>query len=207
MTSGAKTVAERLLVAGLLVVVAGRASAFEVDELMALLARRGEAHALFVEQRYLPGLAQPVVSTGRLDFEPPDRYTRHTLTPHVETLAIAGNRLTLTRDGHARNLMLDAAPEAALGIDAVRATLTGDAATLEHGFKPTLVGSAADWQLTLVPLDPRAAGNLVEVRVVGRRDALAGLEMRMADGTRTVTTLTSAPSSTPSSEPASAPAP
>jgi len=199
MISGAKTLAERALVAAALAITAPSAAAFELAELMAMLAHRGAAHATFSEQRHVPGLDQPVVSTGQLDFEPPDRYTRRTITPHAETVTIAGNRLTLARDGRTRTMLLDATPQAVLAVEAVRATLTGDAATLLQWFRPTLAGDAAQWRLALVPLDAKAAGSLAEVRISGQRDVLVGVETRLADGTRTVTTITAAPPPGPAS--------
>ena len=43
------------------------------------------------------------------------------------------------------------------------------------------------------PYAPGAAGNLAEVQMTGQRDVLLGVETLLADGTRTVTTISAAP--------------
>jgi hypothetical protein len=190
MTSGARIAADRRTLARVAALAAALACvdarAFDLAELMGLMAKRTSGQVCFTEQRYVKGFDAPLAASGLLEFQAPDRFTRRTLTPRPETMSVEGNTLTLTRAGRTRTLPLDAAPEAVIAVEALRGTLTGNAATLQHWFHVGLAGDAAHWTLELVPLDARAAGALAGVRIEGRRDAVETIETRLADGDRTV---------------------
>ena len=55
------------------------AAQWSVNDLMAVLAARGNADATFTERRYVPILDAPVQSSGTLRFVTPDRLEKHTL--------------------------------------------------------------------------------------------------------------------------------
>ena len=67
-----------------------------------------------------------------------------------------------------RTMQLDASPEAAVIVEAIRGTLTGNRAALERLFEPTVSGDAERWALELVPRDLRLRGQVASVRVSGR---------------------------------------
>jgi hypothetical protein len=173
--------------------------AFDLAELMKTLARHGPAQASFEEQRFVKGLDQPLVSTGTLAYEPPDRFTRRTLSPRAETMVVAGDRLVLSREGRTRTLALDAAPEAVMAVEALRGTLKGDAAALQRVFRVSLSGDASRWTLDLLPVDAQSAGNLAEVRIGGQRDGLREVRTLYADGSRTVLSIVPMDAAAPAS--------
>jgi outer membrane lipoprotein-sorting protein len=178
------------LAALLLAAVASPAfAAFELGELMALLARQRSGEARFVEQRHVQGLDQPLSARGTLSFSAPDRFTRHTLEPRAETMSVQGNTVSLARNGRTRSFALDSAPEMAAIVEALRGTLTGDAAALQRHFRPALSGSAEQWTLELAPLDARLAGQVRGLRIVGRRAELSSVEVQLADGDRSTMTI------------------
>ena len=83
MTSGSKIRIERWcrwLVAAL-AFTASSAWAFDLPELMGLLARQKNGEARFTEQRFVRGIEGPLDASGTLSFQAPDRLTRRTLTP------------------------------------------------------------------------------------------------------------------------------
>jgi hypothetical protein len=184
----ARAIARALAFVSLL--ACGSAQAFDLAELMGLMAHRPSGQARFTEQRYVKGFDAPLVASGTLEYQPPDRFTRRTLDPRAETMSVEGNTLTLTRAGRTRTLALDAAPEAVVAIEALRGTLTGNAATLQRWFRVSLSGDAAHWALELAPLDTRAAGPLAGVRIEGRGDAPDTIETRLANGDHTVMAIT-----------------
>ena len=169
-----------------LLVLATSASAFELAELMSLLAQSRSGEARFVEQRHVQGLGRPLQSSGTLSFTAPSRFARTTLHPRPESMVVDGSQVTLTRNGRSRQMTLDAVPEMALLVQAVRGTLTGDAATLRQAFKLTLDGQASQWSLQLEPQDVRLARQVSYIQVTGRRGELRGVEVQMADGDRSV---------------------
>lgn len=185
MISGMK----RWLLAVPLAVLATSATALELGELMGLLAQTKAGEARFVEQRHVQGLGRPLQSSGTLSFTAPHRFARQTLLPRPEAMVVDGNQVTLTRNGRSRQMALDAVPEMALLVQAVRGTLTGDAAALRRAFKLSLNGQLAQWSLQLEPQDARLAAAVSYIHVTGRRGELRGVEVQMADGDRSVMTI------------------
>ena len=82
-------------------------------------------------------------------------------------------------------------------IEAVRGTLTGNAATLEKHFNVKLSGSAALWTLTLVPRDGRLASQVRELQIVGQRGELRTLELSLSGGDRSLMTIEALPPAVP----------
>jgi outer membrane lipoprotein-sorting protein len=162
------------------------AHALDLPELMALLAQKRSGEARFTEQREVKGLDAPLASSGTLSFAAPDRFTRKTTAPRPESMVVEGNIVTLTRNGRTRSMALDASPEMEAIVEAVRGTLTGNATSLQQHFKLSLAGTPEQWTLELKPATPRLAVMLDSVRIGGRRSELRTVEMRLADGDRSL---------------------
>lgn len=162
------------------------AHALDLPELMALLAQKRSGEARFTEQREVKGLDAPLASSGTLSFAAPDRFTRKTLAPRPESMVVEGNIVTLTRNGRSRSMALDASPEMEAIVEAVRGTLTGNATSLQQHFKLAVAGTPEQWTLELKPATPRLAVMLDSVRIAGKRGELRTVEMRLADGDRSV---------------------
>jgi len=168
-------------------------AAFGLDELMATLAERRSGEAHFAEERFVSGLDQTLRYTGTLSFSAPDRLERQTLTPRRESFLVDGNQLTLQRGERVRHLTLDSVPELAAMVTALRGTLSGDGSALRRYFKASVDGRAARWTLTLVPLDTRLLGVVRQVRIDGMQADVRVVELQLADGDRSVTTIEPAP--------------
>lgn len=174
----------------LLVVLASATSAwaqaFSLDILMKTLAQVRSGEATFTEERQVAQLDQALRSAGRLRFSAPDVFVRETLSPRRERLSVAGNELTITQGGRTRTVLLDSIPEAAMMVEAIRGTLTGNRAILDRYFSPTLQGRAEAWQLDLVPRDERLRGQVARVRLLGRQGQVREVRVAMADGDSSV---------------------
>lgn len=177
------------------------AAVFDMSELMALLAKKRSGEASFVEQRFVKGLDQPLRSSGTLSFVAPDRFTRSTLEPRAESVSVDGNNVIMKRGGRSRSLTLDAAPEAAAIVDAIRGTMTGNAAALQRNFRPAFGGSAEQWVLDLTPLDVALYNQVRIVRIMGRRGDVLSVEVQLADGDRSVMSITPEPAARAASAP------
>jgi len=169
---------------------AAPAWAFDLPELMGLLARQKSGEARFTEQRFVHGLEGPLDSRGTLSFNAPDKLVRRTLSPREETMAVEGNTLTLSRGGRSRTLTLDSMPELLGLVEAMRGTLSGDGATLQRYFRSTVGGSAGNWTLDLLPADSRLAAQVRSIRIIGRASEVTGLEMEFVGGDRSVMSIT-----------------
>jgi hypothetical protein len=164
-------------------------AAFGFDELMTTLAQRKSGEARFAEERFVSGLDQTLNYTGTLSFGAPDRLERQTLTPRRESFIVEGDQITLQRGERVRRLALDSVPELAAMVSALRGTLSGDGSVLRRYFKPTVTGSASRWTLTLVPLDFRLLGVVRLLRIDGMHTDVRVVELQLADGDRSVTTI------------------
>ena len=124
-----------------------------------------------------------------MSFSAPDRLERQTLTPRRESFIVEGNQLTLQRGERVRHLTLDSVPELAAMVTALRGTLSGDGSSLRRYFNATVDGRAARWTLTLVPLDFRLLGVVRQLRIDGMHADVRVVELQLADGDRSVTTI------------------
>jgi outer membrane lipoprotein-sorting protein len=173
-------------------------AAFDLPELMGLLAKQKSGEARFTEQRFVHGLEGPLDASGTLSFDAPDKLVRRTLSPRIETMAVDGNTLTLSRGGRNRTLALDSMPELLGLVEAMRGTLSGDGATLQRYFKSTVAGAPATVTLDLVPMDSRLAAQVRSIRISGRASDVLGLEMEFVGGDRSVMNISpNAPAAVP----------
>jgi outer membrane lipoprotein-sorting protein len=165
------------------------AAAFDLEALTALLGRVRAGEATFVETRRIEMLDRTLTSSGRLSFKAPDVFVRETLKPRHEKLAVDGNVLTMSLGDRSRTMQLDASPEAAVIVEAIRGTLTGNRAALERWFESRVGGEAREWTLELVPRDLRLRGQVASVRVAGRDSVVREVRVLLADGDQSVMTI------------------
>ncbi len=174
---------------GLLLLAALGGASSDLDQVMALLAMRRHGQAEFIEQQFLAVLKRPIESSGELRYDSPDRLEKRTLVPKQETLLLAGGVLTTERGSRRRVLDLHRYPQILPFVESIRATLAGDRAALERVFHIEFSGSVERWNLTLVPLDQEMTRTVKQVQIDGARDQLHHIEIRQADGDRSLMTL------------------
>ena len=165
------------------------AATFDLGALTTLLGRVKTGDATFTESRRIEVLDRTLSSSGRLSFRSPDVFVRETLSPRREKLAVAGNTLTMSLGERSRTMQLDASPEAAVIVEAIRGTLTGNRESLERLFEATVGGSPEQWSLDLVPRDLRLRGQVASVRVSGRDAVVREVAVLLADGDKSVMTI------------------
>lgn len=157
-------------------------TSFDLPQLMALLAQVKAGEATFTEMRHSSLLDRPVESTGRLTFQAPDRFVRETLKPRSESLAVVGNEVTMRQGSRSRTVLLDSVPEAAVIVEAVRGTLTGNRDAIERHFETQVSGSPARWTLLLAPREPSLRKLVVQIAVTGQQAALREITISMTGG-------------------------
>ena len=166
------------------------ARAFDLAQLMKTLAQVRSGTASFIERREVAMLDRTIESSGRLSFDAPDTFIRETLKPRRDRMAVTGNTLTLSQGDRSRTMELDASPEAAVIVEAIRGTLTGNLEALERLFETTVSGSAERWSLDLVPREARLRGQVASVKVRGEQALVREVAVLLADGDRSVMTIT-----------------
>lgn len=165
---------------------AARAQAIDLATLMRRMAGRKSGEAKFSEERIVGRLDGPLTSSGTLSFTAPDRFVRHTLHPVRESMEVQGRTLVLKRGNRTRQIDMDSVPEVAPLLEAMRATLTGDAAVLQRHFRTELSGSDAQWVLRLTPLDSRLAAQVVQIELVGTAADLRSIALQLRNGDRSL---------------------
>ena len=165
----------------------------DLAQLMKLLGGARAGEATFIERREVAMLDRTLESSGRLWFEAPDTFVRETLKPMHERIAVTGNTVTMSRGGRSRTLQVDAAPEAAVLVEAIRCTLTGNREGLERLFEARVSGTAEQWWLELVPRDARLRGQVASVKVGGVQSIVRTVAVQLADGDRSLMTIEPAP--------------
>ena len=173
------------------------AHAFDLDQLTTMLGRVKSGEATFVEKRRIEMLDRTLESSGRLSFRAPDSFTRETLKPRREKLAVDGNVLTMSIGDRSRTVQLDSSPEADVIIEAIRGTLTGNRDSLERFFATTVSGNAEQWTLDLLPRDLRLRGQVASVRVLGHASIVREVQVLLADGDRSTMTIEPLPGAAP----------
>ena len=180
-------------------------AAFDLVQLMQALAQVKAGEATFVETRTVAMLERTLQSSGRLSFASPDTFVRETLKPRREWIAVVGNSVTMSLGAHSRTVPLDSVPEAAVIMEAIRGTLTGNRAAIERHFSATVSGTPQRWLLELKPREPRLRELVISVRVTGLQAVVREVAVAMADGDRSVMAIEPATSTTPpGARPASA---
>ncbi|HYF09719.1 MAG TPA: LolA-related protein [Acetobacteraceae bacterium] len=175
----------RRVVLALPLLAAAPARAAPLDDLMRGFAAVRTSRARFTEEKTMPELDLPLPSRGTLRWQAPDRLEKHTTEPVEEILRIEGETLTLERParGERQSLALDRAPEIRPLVEALRATLAGDAATLRRHHEVTFFGNVAAWEMVLVPLSPRTRAVVQRVTLTGRNATVRVVETQGSGGT------------------------
>jgi outer membrane lipoprotein-sorting protein len=161
-------------------------AAFDLPQLTQLLARVKSNEVAFTEKRTVDMLERTLESSGRLSFAAPDTFVRETLKPRHDKVSVVGNQVTMSSGGRSRTVSLDAVPEAAVIVEAIRGTLTGNREALERHFTATVAGNAAHWQLELTPIEPRLRELVRVLQLAGQQSQVRGVTVVMADGDRSV---------------------
>lgn len=179
-----------LVGAGTLPAIVRAQAVLDLAQLMQLLAQVKAGEAVFTEKRTVAMLERTLESSGKLSFEAPDTFVRETLKPRHERVAVVGNMVTMSLGQRSRSVPLDSVPEAAIIFEAIRGTLTGNRDAIERNFKASVTGAAARWTLELVPLVPRLRELVISVRVSGEQSLVREVVVAMADGDRSVMSIT-----------------
>jgi hypothetical protein len=160
----------RAFLAVLALPAAARAQDDALARTLAQVAARRTRENRFTEQKAMPELDLPLPSEGTLSWQAPDRLEKRTTWPIEERLAVQGGRLLYERPdrGIRRDFALEEQPEMAALVEAIRATLAGDAATLRRYYALDFVNERdGSWRLVLVPHSLRLRGAVQRVVFYG----------------------------------------
>jgi hypothetical protein len=182
----------RIAAVGAMLLLMGAADISNFDRVMGALAERKHGHVSFTEKKFIAMLDKPVESSGELLYDAPDRLEKKTLKPKPEDLVLAGGVVSAQRGKHHYTLDLKQYPQVLPFIESIRATLAGDRAALARVFKVDFGGDFEHWTLDLVPLDAKLAKTVEGIHIEGEKDFIHAVEIREADGDRSLMTISAA---------------
>ena len=176
------------LIAGLLAAAPAQAAEPDLQALLSRLALDGGRQEIaFEESRFNRLVTEPILSEGRLIYEPPDRLIKRIETPRRESAVLERDRLAIldAQDREVASIDLWLQPDLQMVFGSIKAMLTGDAEALRSAFWVSLDGGATEaWALTLRPKSDSARTRLEQVLVEGRGPRILSFEFLEADGDR-----------------------
>ena len=160
------------------------AGAWNVEDLMRSLAQVKKSSATFVERKHLSMLKTPLEFSGTLVYAAPGHLEKHTLLPKPESMVLDQDKLVVqSGDGHQkRALSLQDYPAVWAFVESFRSTLAGDMETLNRFYRVTLEGHPKQWQLVLLPIDPKMKNLVSEIRISGSAEQINTIEIREPEG-------------------------
>lgn len=168
---------------------AGSAPVLDLARLMQMLAATPESQVAYTERKYSALLAEPLVSAGTLAYRRPDVVEKNVASPRAERFRIAGDELTVSREGTHRRLRLSGEPLLAAFAASLRGVLSGNAALLAEHYRLALEGTEPGWKLEMTPRDEETARYVERIVVSGRAGRVVTIEVREASGDRSVLTV------------------
>jgi Outer membrane lipoprotein carrier protein LolA-like len=168
-----------------LTAVPNAAQAFDIAELMTLLARVDESNVAFDETKYVSTLTAPIVRHGTMRYVRPDRLEMRVESPYFERMEIVGDTLTIETRRGIRQIDLGSQPGAAAWVASIRATLAGDGASLAAHFRVTLSGDIAHWSIALDPVDAALANVIARIVIDGAQAQVLRIGVNERGGDRT----------------------
>jgi len=150
------------------------------------------ADAAFREEKHMALLDTPLVLEGTLSYRAPDYLRKEVRTPERSAFEIVGDSLHIETGAERRTLSLDSHPLIRAFAESYRATLSGNAATLERYFETALSGTQEDWTLCLLPRDDHVRKYLESIVMRGHRGHIYRIRTLEASGDTSLMTITPA---------------
>lgn len=192
----------------LLTALPASAADWSLEALMQARRAVQAAEARFVQERHSFLLDAPLRSEGRLLYRAPDVLKQEITAPYPSSLSLAGDTLTLDKDGESHSISLRQYPQAGRYVEALRGVLSGDLATLREHFNLEFQGDQHQWSLALLPHDDTlyedsaaSFGPQIErIDIRGSGAEMSRIELRQSASERTLMTiLADSPAKSPAS--------
>jgi outer membrane lipoprotein-sorting protein len=169
--------------------VYAQSSAFQLAQLMQLLAKVETHEAYFTEKKTLVLLTEPLISNGTLRYRRPNYVERNTTSPRPERFTYEHDHITVEAHGRQRRIQADAQPALGALTESIRATLAGDEEALRRHYKLALTGTGENWALELTPVNAIMAQRIRQIRIAGSKEQLRLIEIFEVSGDQTQMTI------------------
>lgn len=184
----ARIVAFAALPAALLAAAPGAVDGpLTLETLMRGMASASGVRAAFREEKQLQLLEAPLVSEGMLYFVPPARLARVTTQPGRSTLVIDGGRLAYSDETGQGGVDLAGNRVARTLVENFVVLFAGDLPALRERYTVEFTTEGRSWRMLLLPRAAPLKSFLASIELRGEDRALVAIDLREADGDRTVT--------------------
>ncbi|OBS09414.1 LolA-related protein [Acidihalobacter prosperus] len=163
------------------------AATWTLGDLMHGFARIASASAQYTETRSSSFVDIPLISRGRFSYRAPDYLAKR--ADGGSGYIVRGNEVEVLGSQPARRLHLDNYPPLEALIAALRATLSGNTATLRRYFALKLTGTSAGWRLQLTPTGQELARYITGITLQGVANRLTRIDIQQGDGDHSELTL------------------
>lgn len=178
-----------LMISSVAVPAAAQTAAFEISQLMRILAQVETRESAFTEKKILALLTEPLVSSGTLRYRRPDYVERMTMTPKQERFIYENGKIAIESNGRQRQFEVRDQPALGALIESIRATLAGDEEALRRHYQLRLAGTRTKWNLEMLPVAPDLVSRIRLIRISGVQDELRQVDILEASGDRTTMTI------------------
>ena len=165
---------------------------WDFSRLMLGFSQAGSARARFTERKHMQILKEPLITSGLLEFNAPDRLEKRVLKPYEELYLVTNDTLVIEQPakGSTRRFVLQRYPVMWAFVEGLRGTLAGNAETLRRFYAIKLQGSREHWRLDLDPLDDAMREIITSIRIEGAEARIGTIEILEKNGDRSVMAIT-----------------
>jgi outer membrane lipoprotein-sorting protein len=147
------------------------------QSLIAKLQQKGDIHAQFTENRYLPFKKIPVVLKGEIRLSRDRGMSLHYTSPEARTLVVDAKGV-LMRDGSNRTREMPADANALAATTALLHVMRFDLAPLSEQFSLYAAGTTDTWHFAFDPRQEALSKTLSRILVTGEQEQVRRIVMR-----------------------------
>ena len=163
--------------------------ALDVNDLFQSFARQKESQVDFDEEKYAFYLAEPLKSSGQLQFTAPDKLHKLISKPENISQTISGNVLQITKNNKTRTINLDDHPEFSAILGSLKNLLSGNLEALKKSYNLEIEGTRQSWKLHLLPKSKKLSGYIKFIDMQGINNLLTKIIITESNNDYSVTNL------------------
>jgi len=153
------------------------------------IAKEGRNTVLFDERIVAFYLDEPLLSKGKMYYEPPDKLTKIVEQPEYIKQQIHGDRVLITKGEKRESYSLSSHLVLEVMANTLRSLLSGNIADIEDEFAIKVVTKDKEWKMVLVPLNEMVLETVESVVIEGKGGAIMRYTITESNGDYTVTSL------------------
>ncbi len=166
-----------------------RAAEPSLEDIFNGLVKTSASTTRFIEQKTIAEFEAPIESTGELNYQPPARLEKRTLSPAAETLILNNDVLIVERDDFRREIAVADMPAVGAFVASLRGFVSGDLAGVQQAFSLTVSGTAESWTIDGKPIDAAVKQIVDSIQVIGAGDQLKVFAVVLTSGDTSTLTL------------------